>query len=587
MKTPDTQPRISAVGRVARFVRPYWKEALIAPLLMVLEVAMDLAQPRYLERIVDVGIARMDLALVIRTGLSMLGLAAIGVVGGVGCTIFAVRASHNTGADIRSALFRKVQSLSFGNLDRLSTGKLITRLTNDVVQIQEAIMILLRIMIRSPFMLIGSIVMSIVTSPRLSLVFVATIPVLTAILLVMIRRGREVFAGVQARLDDVNTVAQENLAGVRVVKAFVREEHERNRFTVTNSALALQTTKAMRLMAVIMPSTMMILNFGIVAVLWFGGVGVSGGVVTVGEIMAVANYLLRTLFAVMMVGNLIVRLTRALASAHRVDGVLREKPEIVAPQQRTHLEATRGEVTFDHVSFSYDGEPVLTEIDFTIRPGEAVAILGATGSGKSTLVQLIPRFYDVSAGRVLLDGVDVREIDPTFLRRQVVVALQDAILFTGSIAENIRYGRQNAEDAEMVAAATAAQVDEFANRFADGYGTRIGQRGVGLSGGQKQRVAIARALVARPAVLILDDCTSAVDLQTEAKIHESLRALPSMTTIVVAQRISTILSADRILLLHNGRLEAQGTHGHLVRNSPIYREICESQLGKGLLPHGE
>jgi ATP-binding cassette subfamily B multidrug efflux pump len=578
---------LPAIRRVAGFLRPYWKEALVAPLLMILEVTMDLAQPRYLERIVDVGIAQMDLGVVMRTGLTMLGVAAVGVIGGVGCAIFAVRASHSAGADIRSALFRKIQSLSFGNLDRLSTGKLVTRLTNDVVQVQEAIMVLLRITIRAPFMLVGSIVMAVATSPRLSLVFVAVIPLLAGVLLTMIRRGQDLFASVQDRLDDVNTVVQENLAGVRVVKAFVRGEHEKKRFTAANEALAMQTSTAMRLMAFIMPSSMLVLNMGIVAVLWLGGVGVSVGANTVGEIMAVSNYLLRTLFSVMMVGTLFVRLARALASANRIDGVFREEPDIPVADRVRRPDKVRGGVRFDHVSFAYNGELVLTDIDFTVKPGETVAVLGATGSGKSTLVQLIPRYYEVSAGRVLLDGVDIREMDPQFLRQQVVVSFQNTILFSGSIAENVRYGSKEATDSELIEAVAAAQVEEFVSRFPGRYDTRVGQRGVGLSGGQKQRVAIARALVARPAVLILDDCTSAVDVQTEAKIHESLKSRQRITTFIVAQRISTILSADRILLLHDGRLEAQGTHPVLMASSSIYREIYESQLGGRVERHGE
>lgn len=586
MPEDTTAPHLSAFRRIGGFLRPYWKEALLAPLLMVLEVAMDLAQPRFLERIVDVGIAQMDLQVVFSTGLTMLAVAVIGVGGGVGCGIFAVRAAHKAGADVRSAIFRKIQSLSFGNLDRLSTGKLITRLTNDVVQIQEVIMILLRIMVRAPFMLIGSIVMAVITSPRLSLVFLVVIPVLVAVLVVMIRRGQDVFARVQSRLDDVNTVAQENLAGVRVVKAFVRGDHEKKRFATANEGLAMDTTKAMRLMAIIMPANMLVLNLGIVAVLWFGGVGVTIGATTVGEIMAVSNYLLRTLFSVMMVGMLMVRLARALASANRVNEVLREEPDILMPADPVRPQDPRGRVVFDHVSFAYNGEPVLQDVSFRVEPGETVAILGATGSGKSTLVQLIPRFYDVSAGRVLVDGTDVREMDPDYLRGQVVMALQDTVLFSGSIADNVRFGREDASDDEVHAVASTAQVAEFASRFPDGYDTKVGQRGVGLSGGQKQRVAIARALVARPSVLILDDCTSAVDVQTEAKIHGSLAEREQVTTFVVAQRISTILSADRILLLHDGRLVGEGTHTELMESSSIYREIYDSQLGKGVRHHG-
>jgi ATP-binding cassette subfamily B protein len=337
----------------------------------------------------------------------------------------------------------------------------------------------------------------------------------------------------------------------------------------------------MRLMALIMPVSMLVLNFGIVAVLWFGGKGTSIGANTLGEMMAVSNYLLRTLFSVIMFGTLLVRIARAGASVRRVNEVLTEEPEITVPETPRQPETVAGRVTFESVSFAYDGEPVLTDISYDIAPGEIVAILGTTGSGKSTFVQLIPRFYDVTGGRILLDGIDVREMDPAFLRRQVVVSLQDTILFSGTIADNIRYGRAEATDEEIGEAALTAQVEEFASRLPDKYESVVGQRGVGLSGGQKQRVAIARALVARPAVLVLDDCTSSVDVQTEARIHDRLKSGRRTTTIIVAQRISTILSADRILLLNDGRLEAQGSHTTLLETSPVYREIFESQLGAG------
>jgi ATP-binding cassette subfamily B multidrug efflux pump len=575
---------MNSLRKLSGFLRPYWRSALIAPLLMVLEVAMDLLQPRLMEQIVDVGIARLDIALVFKTGLLMIGVAVIGMVGGGGNTIFAVKAAQGVGADLRSALFRKVQALSFGNLDTLKTGELVTRLTNDVTQVQEVVMIVLRILIRAPLTLIGSIIMAVLTSPRLSLLIFLLLPVLFVILNVVIRRAQPMFAEVQRRLDTINTVMQENLAGMRVVKAFVRADHEQRRFANANEDLMNQTIRAIRLMAVVMPCMTLVLNLGVVGALWFGGRQVMQGHMHVGQIIAFVNYLLRTLFSLMTVGMLLVRVSRAEASAERIVEVLNSQPEITDKPEAMTVFAAQGRVTFEHVTFNYNGnpaEPVLQDIHFAMEPGQTVAILGATGSGKTTLVHLIPRFYDVTTGRVLIDGVDVRDISQEALRRNMAIALQEAILFSGTIRANICYGRPEATDEEMIAAAKAAQAHEFISAFPDGYDTELGQRGVNLSGGQKQRIAIARALLTNPTILILDDSTSSVDVETEAKIQDVLDTLmQGRTSFVIAQRISTVLNADKILVLDQGRLVAEGKHAELLRTSPIYREIYESQLGE-------
>lgn len=569
--------------RLLFYLRPYWAEALIAPVLMVLEVAMDLTQPRLLQTIVDIGIARHDMVLVLRTGLFMVGVVLMGVFGGIGCGVFAVRSAQKMGTDLRGALFRKVQTLAFPDLDRLQTGHLVTVLTNDVVQVQELVMMVLRIMVRAPLTLVGSLILAVVTSPRLALLLLIMIPLLTLILVAVVRKAHPLFTKMQKRLDGLDTVMQENLAGVRLVKAFVRQSHETARFGEANDALMNQTVSAMNLIALVMPLNMLILQLGIVVTLWLGGAQVKMGFVTVGQIMAFINYLLSALMSLLMVGMVLARVSRAMASAERIREVLASKPKIRDRRRTRRIDHPTGRVVFDNVSFSYGGDnhQALRQVSFTAEPGQTVAILGSTGSGKSTLIHLIPRFYKASSGTVSLDGVDVREMKEEELRRLVAVALQEAILFSGTIADNIRYGRRSASEQEVLEAAQAAQADEFIRQFPDGYKTIIGQRGVNLSGGQKQRLAIARALLMNPRILILDDCTSAVDVKTEARIQEALAERVTATTFIVAQRISTVLAADNILVLEEGRLTGQGKHGKLLRSNEIYREIYDSQLGGG------
>lgn len=575
--------------RLARFLRPYWVWAALAPLLMVLEVTMDLTQPRLIAHIVDAGIAQGDLWVVVMTGSLQVVAALAGLGFGAGCAVFAIRAGQAFGADLRSALFRKVQALSFGNLDRLETGGLITRLTNDVTQVTELVMMLLRIMVRVPMLMVGGLILAIITSPQLSLIFVALFPVVIVALVVIINRTFPLFGEVQRRLDALNTVMQENLAGVRVVKAFARRQHERERFGQTNDALMERNIAAVRIGAVTMPLMMLMLNAGVIAALWFGGVRVQAGSLQVGQLIAFINYLTMSLMALIQASMLVVRVARAAASAERINEVLDSVPEIAdVPDALTEC-VPRGRLAFEDVSFSYakDGrDAVLKGVSFTVEPGQTLAVLGATGAGKSSLVNLIPRFYDVTRGRVTLDGVDVRRVSQASLRKAIAVALQESVLFSGTIRDNIRYGRPDASDEEMIAAAKMAQAHEFISHLPDGYDAIVGQRGVNLSGGQKQRIAIARALLMKPVVLVLDDSTSAVDTATEAKIQAALDAWPNAPTrVVVAQRIGSVMNADHILVLDNGRIVAQGSHDQLLATSPIYREIYQSQMGNGGAAH--
>jgi ATP-binding cassette, subfamily B, multidrug efflux pump len=589
-----------ATRKLWAFLRPYWHWALLAPLLMVVEVSMDLLQPWLMERIIDDGVATGDLQFVLRTGVVMIGVAVIGMIGGVGCTIFAVLASQGMGTDVRHALYAKIQTLSFPDLDVLDTGALITRLTNDVGQVQELVLMALRIMVRAPLLVVGGVVMAVLTSPQLALIFVVLIPLVLGMITIVIRRAFPLFAGVQKRLDALNIVMQENLAGVRVVKAFVRANYENERFRKANQALKEQTLRAIRTMAMTMPFMMLALNFGIVAALWFGGLLVKAGSMQVGQIVAFTNYLMQALMSLMMLSMLVTRISRSEASAIRIQEVLDTDPRVQAPTSPTHQATSvalthspshspAGRIVFDRVSFRYDGhgrEDVLRNVSFEIEPGQTVALLGATGSGKSTLAHLVPRFYDVTGGRITVDGVDVRAMDEQALRKAIGVAMQESVLFHGTIRDNIAYGRPEATDDEVIAAAKLAQAHDFIMQLAGGYDAMVEQRGVNLSGGQKQRLAIARALLLDPAVLVLDDSTSAVDVETEARIQAGLaQTRRGRTNLVVAQRISSVLGADRILVLDDGGIAASGTHDELLAGSPIYQDIYRSQLEKGTVRH--
>ncbi|OWA33643.1 multidrug ABC transporter ATP-binding protein [Saccharibacillus sp. O16] len=573
------------MGRLARYLKPYWLPALLAPLFMVLEVIMDLMQPRLLQHIVDNGIAAGDADVIRRTGLLMLGAALLGVIGGVGCTIFSSIASQNFGRDLRAALFEKTQSLSFRNLDRLPTGTLITRITNDVTQLQTFVQMLLRMFVRSPMLIIGSLVMAISINAKLTIILAVSVPLLLVFVFFLVRFSLPMFAGVQKRLDRVNGRLQENLNGIRVVKAFVRSDYEEERFGEVNRDYTSIMTRGMRIMSLNMPVMTLILNLSVVAVLWYGGALNRSGELAVGELVAYINYVTQLLFSMLAVGMILTFVSRAKASADRVNEVFEERPDI---ENSLHAQTSwigQGRIDFEQVSFGYggpDGELALQDLSFSLLPGQTLGILGATGSGKTSLVSLIPRLYDPRSGVVRLDGRDVSELELSTLRKQVGVVLQEANLFSGTIADNIRFGHPNASGDEVRWAAAAAQAHEFIERMPEGYQTRLGQKGVNLSGGQKQRIAIARALLMRPAVLILDDSTSAVDLTTEARIRAALELeMTGTTKLIIAQRISAVRGADLILVMDRGKIAALGTHEELMEHSEIYRDIRRSQERKG------
>ena len=577
-----------SIAKLLRFVKPYRLYAIIALALLLGMVASDLLIPRLTQRIIDQGIARGDLRIVLTTALMMLGAALLAALFALGNNYFSVRVAQHVAHDVRSALVRKVQSFSFANLDELRTGKLITRSTSDVRAVQMIVMMSLRILTRAPIWILGASVMLILTSPRLALMMAAFVPVIVLFVTWFARKAQPMFTWVQERLDRLNTVLQENLAGVRVVKAFVRERHEIERFEGANVELTEKNIRIMRLVAILLPTMTFILNLGVAGAVWFGGTSTLAGGMTVGQVVASINYLMFALFPLMMLAGMLAPIAAADASAARILEVLDAKAKVTECTGARPLSNPKGRIAFEEASFGYGtgGEPVLSDVSFVAEPGETVAILGATGSGKSSLIHLIPRFYDVTGGRVTFDGVDVRDLRLHALRSNIGVALQEAVLFGGTIRENVTYGRPDASDEEIRAACDAAQALEFVESLPKGFETDIGQRGVALSGGQRQRLAIARALVVKPKVLILDDSTSAVDIETEVRLQDALDRLiadseNATTRFIVAQRISTVLLADKILVLDRGRIESCGPHAELMERSPIYREIYNSQLGPG------
>ncbi|WP_449600014.1 ABC transporter ATP-binding protein [Paenibacillus sp. Marseille-Q9583] len=574
--------------KLKSYLRPYWVWSVLAPLMMMLEVFMDLLQPTLMASIVDHGIMTKDLSHIYSTGLTMVGVAFVGLIGGVGCTVFSSIASQNFGNDLRINLFEHIQKFSNKNLDQLKTGSLITRLTNDVVQLQTFVQMILR-NIRSPLLLIGSLIMAIRISPSLTLILVVAVPLLVAILYGLIRLSFPLFEKMQVKLDGVNTVLQENLSGIRVVKAFVRAKHEQKRFNTANKDYTETAIKAVRLMSLNMPLMMLVLNVSIVAVLWFGGLQSWNGSLPVGQLIAFINYITQLLMSMLMLSNMLTFFSRAKVSADRENEVFSTISEITDVTEAKKDTILNGRIVFDNVSFAYDPADenlVLDGIHFTAEPGETVAILGATGAGKSTLVSLIPRLYDVSSGSITIDGSDTRQISLEHLRRKIGYVMQQAILFSGTIRDNIRYGRPEATDEEVEQSAKAAEAHHFILELPQGYDTVLGQRGINLSGGQKQRLSIARALLIQPTILIMDDSTSALDAATESRIRQMLKKrLSSSTNIMIAQRVTSVIDADRILILENGRIAVQGTHDGLMSSSEIYRDIWKSQMKGEEVPY--
>jgi ATP-binding cassette, subfamily B, multidrug efflux pump len=575
------------LAKLLPFVRPYGGKSALALFLLIVVVLLDLAIPRLVQRIIDQGILAGSVQEVWRTFLLMMAISVVNTLFAVGNNNLSVQVGESVARDLRQALFDKIQSFSFGNLDTLQTGQLMVRLSSDTSVVQRLLQISLRIGTRAPLIMLGSVILMYATNPRLALMMAPLLVVAPVIIVLYVMKIRPLFMTMQQKLDRLNTVLQENIAGVRVVKAFVRADHEAERFEAANLAYTERNIRVMEFMSTMGPALSAVINVGIVVVIWAGGLQAMEGEITTGQIVAFINYLQTAVGPLLIMANLANVWAAGVASAERVNELLETEPEVQDAAGAVPLPAAAlPQVRFENVSFRYNGAgdtPVLEDINLTAEPGENVAILGATGSGKTSLISLIPRFYDVTGGRILIDGEDVRCLARDSLLARIAIVPQETVLFSGSVRDNIRYGRPEATDEEVEAAARAAQAHDFVLELPNGYDTRIEERGVNLSGGQKQRIAIARALLLDPQILILDDSTSSVDVETETKIQAALDELMAgRTSFTVAQRISTVLKADKILVLDRGRIVAEGTHRQLLESSPIYQEIYASQLGNGV-----
>lgn len=571
--------------RYLKYLNGAWIWVILAPVLMILEVFCDLRQPDIMSDIVDVGIrGGAGYMYILEKGIEMMGVAIVGMIGGVGCGYFATKASQYFGYRLRDDIYKKIQEFSFSNIDKFSTASLITRTTNDVVMLQNIVGMALRMMVRSPMLFVGGIIYAIRLQPKLAVIFLIAIPLIVGIIAINIKKTFPLFKVVQGKLDKVNAVIQENLTGIRVVKAYNRAEHETKRFGEANDDYVDISIRAHKLMALMMPGVSIVMNISVVAIMWFGATLVGAGDMEVGDVSAFIMYATRILSSIMMMSMMFMSLSRASASAARISEVLDEKVDIVNGKAPRTEKVKEGRVEFKNVSFRYrgaGGEDVLKNLTFSVEPGETLAILGSTGSGKSTLVNLIPRLYDVTGGQVVVDGTDVRDYDIETLREGIGMVLQNVILFSGTIKENLRWGKDDATEEEMREAAERAQAAEFISKNPDGYDAVLSQRGVNFSGGQKQRLSIARALIKKPKILIFDDSTSAVDTATEGKIRKTLREeMGESTLILIAQRISAVRDADKILVMENGEIVGMGNHDELMANNSVYQEIYYSQMEK-------
>jgi len=573
-----------------KYVKPYMLYFILGPLCMIIEVIGEVLMPLYLAEVINgavYGTLTTDGSL--WAMVKMIATALIMMLGGVGGSYFGAKASVNFAADLRADLFRKVQGYSFANIDKFSTGSLVTRLTNDVTQMQNFVNMMLRMMLRSPGMLIGGLIMAIRLSPSLSIVMAVTIPLLLCAMIFIIVRGMPRFSKMQTKIDALNSTVQENITNVRVVKSFVREDFEGEKFEAANGDLKAAGRSAMMNMIFMQPVQTLFMYITTGLVIWFGSqlvinnfdAGIQG--FSVGELSSFINYVTQILFSLMMVTFLLMFSSRALASAKRISEVLDEKIDITDTEYADHgATVEKGTIEFKHVTYRYyknSAEPVLDNIDLTIPAASTVGIIGSTGCGKTTLVSLIPRLYDVDEGEVLIDGRNVKEYTIYNLRESVGMVLQKNVLFSGTIEENLRWGDENATDEQMFAAAESAQADKFVKNFTDGYKTELGQGGVNVSGGQKQRLCIARALLKKPKIIILDDSTSAVDTATEAQIRRAFREeLANSTKIIIAQRISSVKDADMIIVMDDGKITGTGTHDELMQSNTEYQEIYNSQI---------
>ncbi len=567
----------------AKYIKPYVGYIVIGIFCIVGDALLEMYLPLLMADIAGKGLEAGNMDYILRSGFTMLGLSMLALLFAVGNTVFSSKAGVGIGGSLRAAVFRKVQTFSFKNIDDFSVASLSTRMTNDMNQIQNTLIMGLRMLVRVPIMLTLALVMAIRLNPGLSRIFYVVVPLLLIALVSIMPASMPLFTRMQTSVDNVNRTVQENLTNVRVVKSFVREEKEKKKFARVSGELLDTALKAMNLVIIISPIMTLLLNGAIVAVLYIGGNEVINGIGDAAQLTAFINYIMHVLMSIMMVGVLMVMLTRSSASFKRVAEVLNTESTIVDKPDALDLDAMKGEIEFKNVDFKYTegGENVLEDISFTASPGQTVAVVGGTGSGKSTLVHLIPRLYDVTGGSVMIDGHDVRDLSLATLRRHIGVVLQKNTLFSGTIRENLLWGNEDATDEELREAARCAQIADFIEGEPQGYDERVEQGGTNFSGGQKQRLCIARAMIKKPSILIMDDSTSAVDTATERRIWDSFGAsLKNTTTILIAQRISSIMYADKILVLDNGHIVGCGTHAELMESCPVYQDIYYSQMEK-------
>ena len=569
--------------KLSRFLKPFKLSILAVMLLVFIQTLSELYLPTLMSDIVDIGIVKGDTNYILRTGGIMLLIAAGGTICSIMVSYLSAKTSVGFGRLLRSKVFRRVEDFSLQEFNRMGTATLITRTTNDINQVQTVTFMILRMMVSAPMMCIGGDIMALSKDKPLSMVFLIYIPIIAAVIGIIMSKAIPLFRLMQIKLDRLNLVLRENLTGIRVIRAFNRSEQEQQRFTAANTDLTNNAIRINKLMAAMMPSMMLVMNFTIIAVIWFGSVRIDNGGMQVGSLMAFIQYSIQIMVSLIMLSMMFIMLPRATASAVRIDEVLATIPEIRNASQIKRPTSNIGTLEFREVSFSFPGaeQAALSNISFTAEPGEITAIIGGTGSGKTTLINLIPRFYDVDQGAVLIDGVDVREISQEDLRSKIGMVPQQAVLFTGTIAENIRYGKSDASDAEVYQAAETAQAMEFISGMKNGYNSVIEQGGINVSGGQKQRLSIARALVRRPEIYIFDDSFSALDFKTDARLRAALKKETlASTVLIIAQRVTTVMDADRIIVLEDGQIVGMGRHKELLNSCEVYREIVYSQLSE-------
>lgn len=565
-----------------KYLKKYWYAAILAPLLMIVEVYGDLSIPKLVARVIDEGIAYQNEIIVQELGIKIIFLTLLMLIGGVGCAIFSSIAGQGFGAELRKGMYENIQSFSFANINKFKTSSLITRLTNDVTMLEQLVKMGLRLMVRAPLMFVGGIVMALSINVKLGIIIAIALPIMIAIAILIAKKGLPFFGIVQKKIDRVNNVIRENLIGARVVKVFTREALEEKRFEIANNDLMNTSIKGLNIIMWVIPIISLIMNLSIAAVILVGArlVGING--FEVGDITSCITYITQILFSLIMLSATVINLARSKASYDRVKEVLDEKSDVVNLENSMTQKIEKGKIEFKNVCFAYkdsDGSYILDDLNFEVKPGEIVAILGATGSGKSTIINLIPRMFDVTRGEVLIDDINVKKYDLKSLRENIGFVLQKNILFSGTISENIRWGKKDASQDEIVEACKIAQISDFIENLPKKYDTMIGQRGVNLSGGQKQRICIARAIIKKPKILILDDSMSALDNATENQLREALKKEMNDTTVVmIAQRISTARNADKIIILDKTKIVGIGTHDELINSNSVYQEIYNSQM---------